>query len=87
MWVRVEAENREESCVVFVSGVSAKGFFVPLVTVQDKHCKCRFEGKAGRAWTVWNASAGSDMWALTPPRLRSFAQAHGDGAIVRALQS
>lgn len=38
-WVRVEAGSREESCVISVPWLSAKGFFVPLVTMQDKHRK------------------------------------------------
>lgn len=67
MGVRVETGNREESCVISVPWLSAEGFFVPLVAVQGKHCKSKFEEKAGTAWMVWNASTGSDIWALTPP--------------------
>lgn len=83
MWVRVGAGNREESWFISVLWFSAKGFFVPLVTVQDKHCERRFEEKAGTDWIVWNGSAGSDIWALTPPWLHI----HGDAATVHVLQS
>lgn len=86
-WVRVGAENREESCAISVPWLSAKGFFAPLVTMQGKHCKCRFEEKAGMAWIVWNASAGRDIGARTPPWLQGFAQVHGDAETVHVLQS
>lgn len=50
--------------MVSVSGLSATGFFAPLMIVQDKRCKCRFAGKAGPAWvSLETGDAGTDLTA------------------------
>lgn len=75
------------SRVIFVSRLLAKGFFVPLMTVQEKCCNCRSADKAGTAWISlgcrhWHWPSGTRF-----SRLRSFAQVDGNAAIVSALQS